>query len=162
MARREAEREDLMREAVALVSRLALGDDQGNEIVIGFRRDGSGSIYVNQDPAWHFNRRGEFRRGYQQGILIKAEGKRLYRLRRVRELHQVVLLNEEMTPAEQNDWVADVVRQARHLLDRWKEGTLRVVRAIPDEQTVIEQAYRFLEYVSKGFPVADSPSVRDG
>ena len=53
MARQEQEREDLLREAVALVERIEVqtAREQGT-VVIGFRRDGAASVYFD-DPDGH-------------------------------------------------------------------------------------------------------------
>ena len=70
MARDESDREDLLREATALVERIELApadaaDDE--HIVAGFRRDGALSIYFGADPVYHFNSAGELRRAYCDG-----------------------------------------------------------------------------------------------
>ncbi|GIW90528.1 MAG: hypothetical protein KatS3mg109_0960 [Pirellulaceae bacterium] len=149
-----------MREAVALVERLCLGAATGEEIVIGFRRDGSASIYVNQDPAWHFNRFGQLRRAYESGQLIKAERGRLFRMVRRREPHQVVLASTPMTEEEQAQWVAAVTTQIQRLEQRWHDGELVVVEQIPPDQPVADRARQLLASLAKGFTIAASPSLR--
>jgi hypothetical protein len=161
MARQELPREDLMREATALVQRIALRNRQGEEVVIGFRRDGSGSIYVNQDPAWHFNCRGALRRAYEGGWLIKAEAQRLIRMKRQREPDRVVLLSEPMGAAEQAEWIEAVARRCAALLAQWNEGLWFVAQKVPEDASVELAAKQFLEQLSHGFNIAWGPSVRD-
>jgi hypothetical protein len=160
MARHEANREDLMREAVALVERLCLRGADGDEIVIGFRQDGSASIFFNQDPAWHFNRLGELRRAYESGQLIKAERGRLFRMARRREPDRVVLASAPMTDEEQAQWVAAVVNQIKQIQHRWREGELVVAEQIPPDEPVPHRARELLASLAKGFPIARSPSLR--
>jgi hypothetical protein len=85
MARTEADREDLMAEAVALVRRVELAlPGQDEPLVCGFRRDGSFSVYVGQDPVFHFDSRLRLRRAYRGGKLYRTQGDTLAELTRVR------------------------------------------------------------------------------
>ncbi len=70
MARDESSREDLLREATALVERIELvphatdpliaaSDLFDKHIVAGFRRDGALSVFFGEDPVYHFNAEGE-------------------------------------------------------------------------------------------------------
>ncbi len=160
MARHEADREDLMREAVALRQRILLSSSKGQEIVIGFRADGSASIYVDQDPVWHFNRRGQLRRAFEAGQLIKAEAGRLHRMFRHREPNQVLLCSWPMSRDEQSAWVASVARTIRSLIEQWERGDLWVVQQIPAEEPVAQKALQLLRSLALGFSIAESPSVR--
>src|SRR5437588_282047 len=74
MARETTDREDLLREATALVERAELAvADWPEPVVIGFRRDGAASIYFGGDPVYQFNARGELRRAFVADRLFKAE-----------------------------------------------------------------------------------------
>ncbi len=80
MARDEQDREDLLREATALVERVELAptdNEAGEHIVIGFRAGGAASVYFGGDTAYHFNSDGELRRAYADGLLYKADIGRL-------------------------------------------------------------------------------------
>jgi len=73
MAREEEPREDLLREATALVERVELQIEGFAEtIVAGFRRDGAASFYFGQDFVFQFNTANQLRRGYVEGRLFKA------------------------------------------------------------------------------------------
>ena len=89
MARRESDREDLLREATALVERAELTIEGFDEpIVVGFRRDGSASFFFGADPVYQFNTAFELRRAFVVGLLYKAEecfGVWRHRLRRTGE-----------------------------------------------------------------------------
>ncbi len=63
MARHEEEREDLMRDAKALVDRIELVVPGFEEpVVVGFRTNGAASFYFGQDAVYHFNSQLELRR----------------------------------------------------------------------------------------------------
>ena len=65
MARNEADREDLMREAVALTERVELFVPGFEELItIGFRSNGAMSIFVGQDPVYQFDPSGRLRRAF--------------------------------------------------------------------------------------------------
>src|SRR4051794_11841558 len=97
MARHESDREDLLREATALVERVELTMAGSEEpIVIGFRRDGSCSMFFGADPVYQFNTQAELRRAFREGRLVKAEGGRLVALERRREAGQLVLLRHAL------------------------------------------------------------------
>src|SRR5215216_4505512 len=94
MAREGSSREDLLREATALVERIELlprttdrsmvaSDLVGEHIIAGFRRDGALSIFFGEDPVYQFNAAGALRRAYCDGKLLKAARGRLAALQRV-------------------------------------------------------------------------------
>src|SRR5688572_18570527 len=65
MARQEQDREDILREATALVERVELLIPEFPEpIVAGFRRDGSASFFFGADPVLQFNAQGKLRRAF--------------------------------------------------------------------------------------------------
>jgi hypothetical protein len=102
MARREQDREDLLREATALVERMEVRTASESEsVVIGFRRDGAASVYFGASPAYHFNARNELRRAYVGDQLWKAQSGRLVTMTRERTDDVVQLLTRELTEAEQ-------------------------------------------------------------
>src|SRR5688572_1167889 len=84
MARETHDREDLLRDAVALVPRVLLHttiDGTPCEVFAGFRGELL-SLYFGGDPVYHFNAAGELRRGYVDDQLIKAERRRLIFMKR--------------------------------------------------------------------------------
>src|SRR3954447_20411722 len=101
MSRHESDREDLLREATALVERIELtvgGFDL--PVVCGFRRDGAASFYFGADPVYQFNAVGQLRRAFVAGRLIKAERGRLVALSRERTENEVALVRHELSAAE--------------------------------------------------------------
>ena len=93
MARDESSREDLLREATALVERIELritapisaAHDRDDHVVVGFRANGAASFFFGDDPVYQFNSAGQLRRAYCGGLLFKATHGRLVSLQRVRQ-----------------------------------------------------------------------------
>src|SRR5688500_7447259 len=104
MARHESDREDILREAAALVERAELVVPGENEpVVIGFRTGGAASVFFGGDPVYQFNSQGELRRAFVRGLLYKAERGRLVELRRERTSHETSLIRRELDAAEQDE-----------------------------------------------------------
>ena len=122
MARHEADREDLLREATALAQRAeSVIDGYDRPVLIGFRREGAVSIYIGQDTAIHFNTRGQLRRGYWDAQLIKAERGRLASMVRVRQEDGVQLVRHDFGHAETSQYL-QLVQQH---IDRLQEMSSR-------------------------------------
>lgn len=114
----EADREDLLAEATALVDRVEIAvDGFAESIVIGFRRQGGASVYFGGDPAYHFNPSGELRRAFCDGLLYRADGGRLASLERRRTKGEVVLVRREL---DDNEFSAFLTRLS---------GDLQVLRS---------------------------------
>src|SRR5262245_38318908 len=72
MARQESDREDLLREATALVERAELKvAGEPEPVTVGFRRDGSLSVFFGSVAVYQFNTAGELRRAFADGLLYK-------------------------------------------------------------------------------------------
>jgi hypothetical protein len=103
MARNEFDREDLFREATALVERIEFRQTHSaaEPLVVGFRADGALSVYLGSDPVYQFNAAGQLRRAFCDGQLYKAVRGRLASLRRERGENKVQLVRHDLTDAEQ-------------------------------------------------------------
>jgi hypothetical protein len=144
MARNESNREDLLREATALVERIelvpkpaesadstiAVGDEP---IVAGFRADGALSIFFGADPVYQFNAAGELRRAYRDGLLFKAVNCRLVSLRRERNEQEVQLVRHDLSDAEQEAFVTAMSRRLRELSTLIHSNGLQVTGQISEE-----------------------------
>jgi hypothetical protein len=119
MAQQESPREDLFREATALVERIELAPHVESSrqsaslktswpIVAGFRAGGGLSIFFGDDPAYHFNAAGELRRAYVDGLLYKALNRELVSLARIRTAEQVELRSHTLSTSEQTSFVQHV------------------------------------------------------
>lgn len=162
MARQEVDKEDLLREATALVDRveLAIKDDlpSGLQILVGFRTDGGASIFFGADPVYHFNAMGELRRAYCEGFLFKAERGRLVSLRRERNADEVQLIRHELSDIEQVDFLRQMQtwlqRVARAIVTREYE----VVGRVGGDRDIIGRIARWLSS-RDAIVVAASPRV---
>ena len=162
MARQESEREDLLRDATALVERIELApSDAGldEHVVMGFRCDGAMSIYFGSDAAYHFNSSGQLRRAYAGGLLFKAEHGRLVSLERIREGNEVQLLHHQMLDDEQAKFLARMLERLRELVRRCKESTLATVGRIPTDVDVLSHALGWLSQCDD-VKIARSPHAR--
>jgi len=161
MARQEQDREDLLREATALVQRVEFRlSDQSDSIVIGFRRDGSGSMFVGSDPVFQFNKQNELRRGFLNGKLIKAENGRLFELTRVRTANEVQLRRRELNPTETLKYTELFCDKARQILAAIAQDEFTIVGQVPENVNIAASAARWLAIITAGdIQVADRANL---
>jgi hypothetical protein len=162
MARYEADREDLLREATALVERieLAVADDpKVDHVVVGFRRNGAASVYFGSEPAYHFNSAGELRRAFYHGALIKAEQGRLVEMRRNRKADVVELDSKVLADTEQQRLVDEVQADLRRLATQLREGHYALIGQVPAEIDVRGRVSAWLEGLGT-VKIASSPHAR--
>ena len=145
MAKQEEDREDLLREATALVERAELEIYGISEpVVAGFRRDGAASFFFGQDIAYQFNSACELRRGYFKGKLMKAERGRLVELTRQRTADSVDLVRHELTPLESAQFLGEAGKRLQMLHQILKDGKFRVVGQVPPEGAVVDRVRNWL------------------
>lgn len=162
MARHEQQREDLLGDAVAFIERAVFSSDDYEEVFVGFRSSGAVSVYVDQDPVYHFNSSGELRRGFLAGELLKAKAGKLVAMRRERPGGEVQLVSRELSAADS----AELLEQARRLLQTLRQDlqnqTLRVVGQVPEGGVALRS--RIVEWmqeiVAKPIEVARTPHAR--
>jgi hypothetical protein len=160
MARESHDREDLLREATALVRRCELTTpDEPESIVLGFRSPPSFSVYFGGDTHYQFNSQGELRRAYRDPFLYRAQRQRLIRLQRTSDSHSVALLSHELTPPE----LATFLTTADQRLDRLRAnlvtGAFQLTARVPPDAPVIAEATDALDRILADFKVASSPRV---
>lgn len=160
MAQQEQDREDLLREATALVERVELlVAGFGEPIVAGFRRSGEGSIYFGADPVYQFNGAGELRRAYVDGRLVKAERGQLVFLRRERSAGQSFLIREEIA----TDVAASRLRTATAQLDQLRAqlaaGQFQLIGQVPAAVDVLLRLRGWLDRLPSPLRVAAAPNV---
>ena len=109
MARNEADREDLMREAVSLVKRIECRCPSRKEpVVVGLNVLGWMFVYLGSDPMYRFDERGRLRRAFVDGFLFRTEGQTLAVLDRRRNLEpsetaalqKATLYRRDLNPVE--------------------------------------------------------------
>ena len=146
MARQESEREDLLREATALVERVELRlPEQPESIVAGFRRDGSASFFFGQSPVYQFNSRRELRRAYVGGLLYKTDKGQLVEMRRERTAVAVELRSRPLRDDESAKFLVDAESWLSSLRDALVVGTAGVIGQVPIEKDVAARVTAWLQ-----------------
>jgi hypothetical protein len=158
MARDEQHREDLLAEATALVERAELHCDGADEpVVVGFRRDGSASLFFGADSAYHFNAANELRRAYSSRQLYKAERRRLVSLKRERAPGEVRLVRHELSDGEARAFLEVLARRLSALRLALARGDCRVVRQVPESAHVSDRIVLWLNNLPLPPTVAARP-----
>jgi hypothetical protein len=162
MAEITFDREDLLREATALVERveLSLPADalDTNSVVAGFRKDGALSIFFRADPVYQFNAAGELRRAYCDGLLYKAVRGALVSLERVRAKDAVQLLRRDLDVGQHNAFVQNMQLYLGWLSYRLQKGEYTIVGQVPPGRDVTARVRAWLSE-HNGNRIADSPRV---
>ncbi len=160
MARNEADREDLLAEAAALVERVELNSRElDDHVVAGFRTNGAVSLYFGQDRAYQFNTRHELRRAFVNGVLYKAERGRLVSLRRQRTENEVSLLRNELGTTAASAFIAQMEHHLRALRQTIECGRYHEIGRVPAEANVVGRLADWLANVEARITVASSPRV---
>lgn len=169
MARNESNREDLLREATALIERIELVPRatasaasvciaRDVPIVAGFRADGALSIFFGQDPVYQFNAAGELRRAYNDGLLFKAMHGRLISLDRVRSANEVQLVRHELTADEQVAFLTKMTGGMRELSQLLAANDYEVRGHVPLDADVLGRVRKWLTNREE-WPIAARPNA---
>jgi hypothetical protein len=160
MARHEQHREDLMREAVALVQRAEYSVlEQSDLLVIGFHKNGAPSFYWGEDPVVHFNTQYEIRRLYWQGLLYKAEKRQLVSLQRHRTQQASELLSVTLDPPEKEAKLNLIQSMLQNIHSKLLSGKMQLVRQIPIDHNFTQQLLDWLQLVPQTLQCAERPNV---
>lgn len=160
MARQEEDKEDLMRDATALVRRVELAlPAQEETCVIGFRRDGAASVFFGADPVLQFNKAGELRRAYSGERLVKAERGKLAWLERVRTEAEVQLRRRTMTAEEHRSFVEEAESRLSDLQHLISAAETKVLRQIPARENVLQDVEDWLSELPRPLVIAALPHV---
>lgn len=159
MAREEQDREDLMREATALVERVELRTaSEPESVIVGFRRNGCASVFFGADPAYHFNASNELRRAYVAGELWKALERRLIAMRRERTGAQVELRSRPLDVSEQQTALAQLVLRLQLLRDDLANaGRSSIIACFPSDAPVLDRVQAWLAALPAPIAVAQRP-----
>lgn len=132
MARQESDREDLMREASALVRRVELlVPGEPAAVIAGFRATGFLAVYFGADPVYQFDDQRRLRRAFVNGCLFRTQGETLARLTRVRTETATELHRHDLPPSERDAFIAAMRERLRALHDSLARGLVRVVNQLP-------------------------------
>lgn len=161
MARQESDREDLLREATALVERAEFTfPDEAEPVVAGFRRDGSFSVYFGGDPVVQFNSARQLRRGFFAGRLLKADKGKLVWLTRERTATESILHARELTPDES----ANLLTHAAELIDRLcshlRVGAFTLVGQVPADGDIVARILAWRTELPVPLQIASAPNAR--
>lgn len=162
MARQEEPREDLLREATALVERIELRrPDDPWSLVIGFRRDGGGSLYAGADFVLQFTSAGQLRRAFAQGQMLKAEAGRLVALDRQRSTAGgVELIRDEWSVERQQGWLLQAQSQLEEFLQQIQAHVFITVGQVPAEADVRRRVIDWLQSLPRPLQVAARPHAQ--
>ena len=160
MAREEQPKEDLLREATALVER-AQWQVEGfpDMVTAGFRINGAASFFFSEDPVYQFNEAGEFRRGYWEGTLMKATAGNLARLTRVRVPGEVQLQRYDLSQSETAVYVQQLDDYLQRLHERLASGEFVLLGAHPTDASVTERVLAWLKARPQPTPIAGRPNA---
>jgi hypothetical protein len=160
MAKYTSHREDLMREATALVDRVEFLAPDNTAVVVGFRSDGACSVYFGDQPVYQFSSERKLRRAFD-GEIIKAERGRLVRCHKVYQAVSVRMLATPLDPAEQSRMLEELHRRLVALREGIHSGAWISGRAV--SQSKADVAARVLDWLAE-LPetqqIADTPHVR--
>ncbi|MCH2213384.1 MAG: hypothetical protein MK110_18950 [Fuerstiella sp.] len=140
--RQESDKEDLIRDATALVERAEIVCDGWSAVItIGFFRNGRCSVYFDQDPFYQFDEHGLLRRAFEAGFLYRSQASTLARLDRCRPTDKhidtsgVVLQRSDLTRSDLRQFHERMTCLIKRLLGAITEQQYRVHRAVtPDNQ----------------------------
>ncbi len=160
MSRLERDREDLLREATALVERaeIRLGDFD-EAVIVGFRSGGAARFYFGADPVFQFNADNQLRRGFVGGRLVKANEGRLYWLDRLRTSDESILQRSPLDDAEVEILAGQIERCLGGLLSALKVGEFELVGQHPESADVPGRIAAWLEQAPRRLVIASSPRV---
>jgi hypothetical protein len=160
MARLESDREDLLREATALIERAELAVAAYDEpIVCGFRRDGSVSLFFGGDPVYQFNTGAQLRRAFVAGRIHKAEQGRIVAFSRERSATQVSLVRDELSGDESAALLATMRDHLSRLREALKLGSCVIQGEVPGGADVTGRIRRWLEALPAMIEIAVRPNV---
>ncbi len=170
MARDEQHREDLLRQATALIERIEIqiagtadvpAGLTDEPVVAGFRRDGSASIFFGGDPVYQFDSSQRLRRAFKGGLLYRADRGRLVAMQRVRQPDRVDLVSRELSPGEIGDFVGEMQRSLESLTASLSATErFHVIGQVPADADVLGRVRSWLEALPEELEIARSPRAK--
>jgi hypothetical protein len=161
MAREEQDREDLLREATALVQRVELVIAGRTEpVVLGLRDNAAGSLYLTPDRVYHFNPQRELRRAFIDGRLYKAQGRNLAVLTRRRTSEAVQLIRRDLSLQETEQLTAELCQAAREIVGKIDSGQYEILGEVPANEDVTATMLDWLkQLLEKPLRIARVPNA---
>jgi hypothetical protein len=148
MAKNEADREDLIREAAALTERAELQSVSFSEIItVGYRTTGAFSVFIGQDPVYQFDPDYRLRRAYENGFLFRSHETTLARMIRQRTEVQTLLIRSDLLPEELAAFRSKMLNQLQTLLSDLDTGQTSIIRIVPDGLDIIPRLQTTLQNI---------------
>ena len=161
MARQTHARENLLRDATALVERAAIqldasaGDSPEETIVIGFHRDGAASVYFGEEPVLHFNISGEIRRAFVGERQLKADRGWLAEARRTSVDGRIRVTTVALEEDEQGAILEALRSRFASLRESIARNRFTLVGRAPREVDVISRIRAWIEGLPEVVIVAE-------
>jgi hypothetical protein len=150
MARTESDREDLIREATALIRRTELvAEDLPEPITVGFRSTGAMSVFAGQDPVYQFDPSGRLRRAYVRGSLFRSQHRTLAKLDRHRTSEHTTLHRHDLQVDELQQFHSDMCACLSAIRVALTEGQLKQFRTVPPDADLVPEILDFLALIDQ-------------
>lgn len=156
MAEQEHDREDIMREASGLPRRVELEFAGSLTVVAGFRHRARFSVYVDQDPVYHFDADGRLRRAYVGGFLYRSHGDFLAQLSRRRSAEVSELVRTDVGGDDLHRFLGQMRDCCRRLHTAITADDMHVVAQVPsDDGALVGDVAQALERAA-GLPASQA------
>jgi hypothetical protein len=153
--------EDRMRDAVALVERIALSDSQcTSKVEAGFRRDGCLSLFFGDDPYYQFDSECRLRRGFVDGRIFLTQISGLKALNRERDAETTTLVRHDLSTSEVDQFLRKMLDHVGRLRRAIVSGDLHVERQVPANAPIIQRLCNSLEAIVNADGVLAPPINR--
>ena len=160
MARSQQPREELLRDATALVDRVSFqAGDWTEPVVVGFRSNGAASIYFGEDPVYQFNCDNELRRSHWRGKRIKAEQRQLQFLRQQPGSSRLQLSTIALDAHQTNEFLDELTKRLELLRTAVFHRNLRVIGQVPEQPDLLPRLQSWLESLDSYPTIAISPKA---
>lgn len=161
MARHAQDREDLLRDAKALVPRVMLRLmilGKPCEVFAGFRADAV-SLYFGSDPVYHFNSAGELRRAFVDDCIVKAEAGRLQVWQAERNAVEIAMQSRFMTAEQVEKLREDLLVRRDELQGAIERKEFELVGQVPTDSNAVDQLLAWLA-ARREFKIAAVANVK--
>ena len=155
----EADREDLLAEAVNLRERIELWMP-GAEVAttIGCNDLGHWSFYFGAEPMYRFDAAGQLRRAVREGKLYRTQGTTLAELTRVRTEQETQLQRRDLIPGEVEAFLAEIRVPLVQLHAAYASHQCEFVRAVGVQVGFIERLLAVLHRFAAE-PISLAPAL---
>ena len=155
----EADREDLLAEAVNLRERIELRVPGSEDAVtIGCNDLGHWSFYFGAEPMYRFDAAGRLRRAVRDGKLYRTQGSSLAELTRVRLEHETQLQRRDLTPSEVGTFLAVVRSHLQQLHHEYTADRCQILRQVGENADFSDRLTTVLRRFNEG-PITLAPAL---